>query len=358
MTAHPVSYSSTVEHYTNEVQNGPKLYKKTKGKVGEGITRKVAFQTKEGPGIGDTDTKYMVKPYHENVIKRVASWQKFPIQGWAEMTNQALYHAGGIGNLHQKVHVAEHNMGPGKENEPALVVKISKGYKPMAEAYNERTDPNPPAWADPNVKSMKRDYIKPSDKAKEDVRKIAIMDFLSNNMDRHHGNLMISHDGDNVLAIDHSRSFQYVNNHQYKWDKAKDLKRIPEMSEKFAPYIAPTIGAIGHVDRYDRQGTREQQYAIDMRRLQNYVPTFEWWGDNSQKIRSAMYEQLQHIKDPETRAHIRRNFDARADWLDERAKHGLENYGTDWHRDEVPMYRPGEISDDEKQARRDAERGF
>lgn len=357
MSAHPPSYSDTVDHYKNEVLNGPKLYKKSSKKLGPGISRKVSFKTKEGPQIGDSDTTYMVKPYHENVVKRVSSWQKFPIQGWAEMANQALYHAGGIGHLHQKVHVAEHNMGPGKEHEPALVVKISKGFKPQADAYTMVPDENQMSWATPDTQTMKRKYIQPSEKAKEDVRKIGLMDFLTNNMDRHGGNLMLSNDGDNVLAIDHSRSFQYVNTPQYKWDKARDLKQIPQMSDKFSPYIGAGT-SIGHVDRYDRQGLREQTYDTDMRRLQNYAPTFEWWGQNGKKIRDTMNEQLQHIKDPEIRKHIARNFNARADWLDERARMGLENYGTDWHRDEVPHYRPGEKSEDERTEERDRARGF
>ena len=39
---------------------------------------------------------------------------------------------GALGTYIQKVHVAEHNMGPGNEKEPALVVHIKPGMRDQA----------------------------------------------------------------------------------------------------------------------------------------------------------------------------------------------------------------------------------
>jgi 8-oxo-dGTP pyrophosphatase MutT (NUDIX family)/predicted double-glycine peptidase len=346
MAAHPPSHGPVVEHYHQEVLQGPKIYSKKSTMRGSGITRKLVYQT---PGAQKEGARFMIKPYHEAVVKRIQAWQRYPVQGWAEMTHQALYHAGGIGHLHQKVHVAEHDMGPGHEKEPALVVHMTPGFKPVADAKIANSGL---PWG--LLSQNHADVIKPTDQAMKDVRKIGIMDMLTNNLDRHGGNLMINGDGSQVLAVDHSRSFQYVNNHQYKWDGRRAVQSVRDLEDKLHPYIAQmTGGAIFRVDPY------EKGYDEDHRRLRNYGETIEWWGKHGQKIRSAMYEQLKHLKDPKVRAHIRRNFDERAKWLDERADLGLDNYGSDFHRDPVIQYHPdqknSEELDQEKTARARAE---
>ena len=151
----------------------------------------------------------LVKPYHEAVDNRAKYWQKHLIQGWAEMSNQNLWHAAGMGHIHQRVHLAEHNMGPGWEKHPAVVIHAH----PEA---NFVSDMHP------------RDY---DDTMHDDAPKIAAMDFLTNNLDRHPHNLMVlpematEEDGSPVssrlLAIDHGRSFQYQASH----------KGIPEFYE-------------------------------------------------------------------------------------------------------------------------------
>jgi hypothetical protein len=79
----------------------------------QGITRKLVYAQTAAPLLEEDATHYMVKPYHERVSRRLKGWMHYPIQGWAEMANQGLYHAAGIGHLHQKVHVDEHDMGEG-----------------------------------------------------------------------------------------------------------------------------------------------------------------------------------------------------------------------------------------------------
>ncbi|NDD55180.1 hypothetical protein EBZ39_15175, partial [bacterium] len=184
LNEHPEEHRDWVSGYRNEILGSPKSYKKLK-KAQDGITKKVIL-TQNTPA-GDTE-KFMVKPYHERVIKRTQGWQKFPIQGWAEMTNQALYHAGDIGHLHQKVHVSEHNM----------VVHLEKGFQPV---QNKR--------AELESLQLSRHF---SHKTQQDALKIGLMDFLTNNLDRHGGNLMVSDNNEDLKAIDHSRSFQYINN--------------------------------------------------------------------------------------------------------------------------------------------------
>ena len=349
LNAHPPEFSPDVEHYRNEVQNSPTVFKPSKGKSSEGISRKVIYKTSHRPQ-GDMfnptphgqDARYMVKPYHEGIVKRISSYQKFPIQGWAEMANQALYHAGGIGHLHQNVHVAEHNMGAGHEKEPALVVKMAPGMIPIADARRPAGPPDENGY-----QSMER--IPPTENAKADARKIAMMDFLTNNLDRHGGNLMLDPSGDKVMAIDHSRSFQYMNNHHHKWDGRAKVKRIRNFEDSFKPYAHAGSSSVGSVDNYLGSGG-PANYSESLRRLHNYTPTFQWWDQNSDKIKAAMKEQVQHIKDPEVRSHVERNFNERAKWLDQRAELGLDNFGTDWHNDSVPQYHHDQTTDEEKEA--------
>jgi hypothetical protein len=161
------------------------------------------------------------------------------------------------------------------------------------------------------------------------------------------------------LAIDHSRSFQYVLPRA-----ADDDYHKKGGDDYFGAYVKHS--AIGGLDSIiPRDVPSSERYDHEMKALENYTPTFEWWGTVSQKVRDEFSKHLQQIKNPDVRDHLKRNFEARADWLDERAKLGLENYGTDWHRDEVPHYYPGQLTDDEKEdpkymeqynARRQAER--
>jgi hypothetical protein len=163
------------------------------------------------------------------------------------------------------------------------------------------------------------------------------MDFLSNNLDRHGGNVMLANwqpsprsptlkrqGPHRLLAIDHSRSFQYTNNYDFKRAAARGQPRQLEDSLhlRFARRRS----------KYPIRPRRDEpsKYIGPMKAIptdlppvgQTGRPTFDWWGENSDKIKSTMSKRLDQIKDPEVRKHIERNFDARTNWLDERCGHG------------------------------------
>lgn len=335
LEAHPPQHNADVAAYKHVVLDSKEPVKRSTGKVANnGITRKTLYDV---PATHPTHggARYMVKPYHENVPSRLKKWQKHPHQGWAEMTNQALYHAAGIGHLHQNVHVVEHHMGEGHEAEPALVVKMDPDFRPLA------------------------GVDRPTPELQHDARRIAMMDFLSNNLDRHWGNLMVgghqptgatsvfspSETPTKLLAIDHSRSFQYANNHHYKWKARREQPR--ELEDTFGAYTkAATSDIAPMAGRYD---AIEEGGATPYKNINDWAPVFDWWGQNSDRIKATMAKRLDQIKDPEVRKHIERNFDARTRYLDERADIGLDNYGSDWHDHPVEQYRPGEITDAERE---------
>jgi hypothetical protein len=328
LEAHPPQHNADVAAYKHVVLDSKEPIKRSSASAGTGgnISRKIIYTV---PATHPTHggARYMVKPYHERISSSVKSYMKHPHQGWAEMTNQALYHAGNIGHLHQNVHVVEHNMGEGNEAEPSLVVKM-----------------------DPDFEQTR--HIGPTsywDGVKPDARKIAMMDFLTGNLDRHHGNLMIGHEDlpsgawgrpNRVMAIDNSRSFQYANTNQYKRKPRREQPR--ELEDNFGNYIHGDNGALNTVAEV-RNDRRPYGWAED------WEPAFDWWSQNHAPIKAAMAKRLDQIKDPEVRKHIERNFDERTRFLDERANLGIENYGNTWWNDPIPHYRPGEITDDERE---------
>jgi 8-oxo-dGTP pyrophosphatase MutT (NUDIX family) len=320
LEAHPPEHAHDVQAYRQHVIDSPEVVRRERGGGVSGITKKVLYQL---PNHHPThpNVRFMVKPYNERVISRVTKWGKYPYQGWAEMTNQALYHAGGIGHLHQNVHVAEHNMGPGYEAEPALVVKIEPGWNTAEEASFL--------------------YDRPTEGLEHDARRVALMDFLTNNLDRHSQNLLVRSEADpslasNLLAIDHSRSFQYNNTYEHKWKARRHQPK--EIKDRIGLYIdghsKPGIATIIIKSYYD--------HAKQVAEVNAWNSAFDWWAEASPKIRATMEKRLEQIRDPEIRDHIRRNFNERAKHLDDIARWGVDNFGTDWYNIPVRLYRPGE----------------
>jgi hypothetical protein len=324
----PDAIRPSAELYEAGVNADPKSSKVSAKDFGGGISRKSVFKvggnrTKPSrtiPSIAPQDERFMLKPYHEKIDRRLRTWARAHMQGWAEMTNQALYHAGGIGDLHQKVFVAEHETKDGKKV-PFLAVHTGKGYKSMTAFFN--------LW------QQGVHQVLNNPKTQEQVRKIAVMDFLTNNLDRHHGNLLANPQTGDLLAIDHSRSFQYVNHDKTalnKWRGAGDS------SDKLAHYIgyAPSRFVGGGIRTALLKQSDPYEFA------DSFNPTMEWWDKNSDNIRREMDNQLKHIKDEKLRHHIKTNFEIRARLLDDFAKHGVDNFGADFYRTPVDIIRPWE----------------
>jgi hypothetical protein len=298
----------------------------------KGITRKLVYAQTSAPLLNEDASHYMVKPYHERVSRRLKSWMQYPIQGWAEMANQGLYHAAGIGRLHQKVHIDEHDMGEGHEREPALVVHMQPGFQTMGSA-----DPE----------ALRAGIIKNPEMV-EDARKIALMDFLTNNLDRHTGNLLFHPDG-KLLAIDHSRSFQYKSKH--KWGQPVAETRYGKLDDSLRNYVGadPMVRIRAQVPGIQDGGT--MPWSDDKRVWHDselWEPALDWWGKASKNVRERMAHELKHIKSDIVRKHVQRNFNARANLLDQMAQFGPGNFGHyDWHHTTVPIHRPNEKAEGE-----------
>jgi len=329
-----VNYQGQIKHYLPGMENKMRRYREqvlhnhgtirpARSSQLKGVTRKLVYNASAAPLLKEDAAHYMVKPYHERVVQRARSWMHYPIQGWAEMANQGLYHAGGIGHLHQQVHIEEHDMGEGHEREPALVVHMTPGFKPVANADLEDTMTQHPEMVN-------------------DARKIAWMDFLTNNLDRHGGNLLVHPDG-KLLAINHSRSFQYKATKKHGFGPTERYAPLRDMPQNYV-----FSDAIRKMKQYIRPDSPMRSSTQEYGDSEHWEPTAEWWGTVSSKVRARMAQELKHIKSDIVRKHIQRNFNARAHLLDQYVKFGVGNHGRyEWARQETPMYRPNEKAEGE-----------
>lgn len=231
-----------------------------------------------------TYNKYIVKPYYDNG----------GLDGWRELTNHALYHAGGIGHLHQNVFAAQHGR-KGPNRIPAIAIHV----EPARQVGQF---------------SAKEDHEAKYPEFKNDVRKIAMMDFLVGNGDRHSGNLMVRNKDHSPMAIDHNSSFMYS-----------------PYESNLQSFLQGADGITHALQTWDHD-------------KEDFGPALMWWGKNGNAIREKMKERLELVnKDPSTwvsekRRKIEANFNDRADWLDKRAADHMKGVLADnWHKDEVPV---------------------
>lgn len=244
-----------------------------------GTTHKAVYKI---PVAGHTEAqRMMVKPYHES---------HEPLSGWAELSSQHLYNAAGIDHLHQKSFAAQH--GEGDRRVHAVVIPIEK--------------------ATPVDQVPAREIHTDNPGAREDARKIAAMDFLTGNDDRHAGNLMVREDG-SLMAIDHGASFRYGHS---------DEAEPPRNFEFYAG------GGPGVVDPITSQAD-----------FGNYKNTFKWWKDVGPDVRAAFHDRLQLVKHPEVRKQLGERFEHRASWLDARASEG-DKLHDGWHWRKIAWSKP------------------
>lgn len=315
LEAHPPEMDPQVGFYQQTFLNSPSVVRKVKSPKLGGVSKKVVFDS----GHGDT---FMVKPYHERVTKSAASWMHRPIQGWAEMTNQSLYHAAGLGHMHQKVHVSEHDMGPGHENEPALVVHMEPHTK-------EAIDMQPADYHESML---------------HDAAKIGAMDFLTHNMDRHSHNLLVRHPdhfnpeahGSRLMAIDHGRSFQYK--YSTKNPKFEAAAGGNPLDDNLANYLQS--GAMATLSRFSSAdgGPKVSNPA-------HFIPVLkQWWPKARDSVVATMHYHLKSVKDQASRSHMWKNFMERVGKLDDITRHSDEFMDGDREMLSVPIYTPREAT--------------
>jgi hypothetical protein len=316
--AHPPSHNARVEHYRKAISGAMPVMKRTPGSI-VGVTSKAIYTLPTADNLTSPD-KVIVKPYHEHIHPRVKFWQHHPIQGWAEMTNQSLWHAADMGHMHQSVHVSEHPMGSGHDKEPALVIHM----EPQTDFVQHLTPGQH------------------SDDMHRDMPKIAAMDFLTNNLDRHPANLLFKPKPglsrlrslfdrspkppeSRFVAIDHSRSFQYHASNkgapEFVMDPFHGKISVPLEDRRARETEGKTkdnllsyanagafkaVGEIGSMFGHPSVGSPKGLIG----------GIASWWPHVRDRVVATLEHRLEGLREPRMREHIRKNFLERVQMLD------------------------------------------
>jgi hypothetical protein len=233
--------------------------------------------------------KLIVKPYME---------EDLPLSGWAESSSQDLYHAANIPHLHQKSVVGSYDNGD--RHIPATVIQMEEA-KPIHHVPQQ-------------------EILKKNPTAQEDARKIALMDFLTGNPDRHTNNLMVKPNGQ-LMAIDHGEAFTYA--FPQGFDTFGDPKAYTPSKKNSTHLKKYSLKAPALVTHSDTENDPNGPMPVDF----DYHKTIKnWWPSISPDVRRAFEKRLQLIQSPAIKRHLNAGFTARHQWLDRMAGIGPEQF--------------------------------
>jgi hypothetical protein len=311
-----------VEEYRKAIAHGAPVMRTLPGPL-QGQTAKMLYKIHSATNLPN-GKEVLVKPYHEATNENAKFWMGHPIAGWAEMTNQSLWHAANMGAMHQEVHVSEHDMGPGLDKHPALVIHIEPDTDYVSGLHPLTFD-----------RSMATDGVK-----------IGVMDFLSNNLDRHRHNLLVRQPNavdstgipyrSRLLAIDHTRNFQYHAAHKgapsHVEDRFLENPTVPQSIRDANNAMAKTTDslltylqsdALRHISE-SAKGFGEPPV--------HHPPHFlhvieQWWPEVRNRVIAAFGDRLEGIREPRMKSHLLENFKMRVEKLDDMAAR------PDWYLD-------------------------
>lgn len=211
--------------------------------------------------------KYMMKPYY-NHMDHSTGWNTIAIKG-----------------LYNKAGLADKSEGVGTDEVEHEGIKMPVNISKFAKGYTVRGSAKKP------VVNLR------------DASKIALMDYLVDNFDRHDQNIMISDrlndEGYNdLLAIDHDLSFDYGR---------QGMLTSSNPADHYAYQVFEKIGSPESLDHED------------IRHLAL------WWKDSSPKMKVEMLDHLKAIKKESLKSHIHKNFYQRAEALDRWADNALKD---------------------------------
>ena len=325
LTAHPSIHQPLVDKYASILHPTTPVFKRH-SKALQGVTKKIVYALPEQGNPSHSDL-FLIKPYHERITRAARAWMHHTIQGWSEMTNQSIWHTAGLGHLHQPVHIAMHNMGPGHESEPAVVIgmhpkaKLLTDMHPQVDVYGDEAEAH---WQ-PSMLN--------------DLPLIGAMDFLTNNLDRHEHNMMYIpknhtdkgvHPRSFLLAIDHGRNFQY---------KAS-IKAMPKfviergVKRPIEPWEMPDPNrdslrkyAVSRASRFLMQVGKSLGYQVPTK-AEIIARISQWWPNVSHEVVNEFDHHLSSIRNPKIREHLKKNFMERVGLLD-RLSSGQADLSTD-----------------------------
>jgi hypothetical protein len=310
-TADPEYISAATDKGVNAQELDPEGIETKNDSDDYSHTKDMGVSPKLLHNIGSTPKKqktYMTKPYHREPEDWDLHRTIMPIMGWSTVTNHALYNAGNIGHLCEKIQTHTLN------GIHVTVHPFEKGVKE-------------PAWHGAPFSYGTHEHMDQIPKeAVLATQQIAVMDFLTHNTDRHGANILYRDKTKMPVAIDHERSFQY------RHEKAMSpVETYNNMSH--------------HILGYRTDGNREEYF-----KKHGQKDLYHWWNQNRDNIVKELQKHAGYIKSDTARNHIVSNFMNRVAAMDKWAltggKHDLfsgDTYmGSDYeveHKDmDVPKY--------------------
>jgi hypothetical protein len=280
----PEEYQKFVESPT-AIESRHKEFKGVRGKAVHNLP------TAEG------HSTVMTKPYHASVEKGAKTWFRYPISGWSTMVTREIFKAAELGTVGEDV--STHMV----DNVPVTVHKFGKDFETVNDAmYNNGNKPG--------IRENENETYLKKTINQNHVMKIAIIDFLTGNIDRHSNNVLVGKNTDStghhpILAIDHERSFQYIKH--VNQDAFADKTRLGRNKIQSPDFERP-------VDYLENSGLI---FAARANGFHDPAELKTWWESHGQKIKNVLTQNLTLIKDQSLRDHIKRNFLQRCTVLDE-----------------------------------------
>jgi hypothetical protein len=284
-SSHGANHTVTDDDFLDHIVKSPEIFKDRSKSYTKGISPKNIFSVKsyekdeEGNIIREKHKTFMIKPYHGHLESATKTYTKSPIKGWATLTTKDLLHAADMWHMAEDVSYYEY------QGVPITVHKFNHNYEDLLSSTNK---------------------IHPLD-----LQKIAIMDYLTNNVDRNASNLMLSKNKFSIhkdsefnnhkenfshpLLIDHERNFQYNRGIRNKFGKYNPINGKDAISDYVWHSGLRLIAS--KINPYEMS-----EQADDLA---------DWWNNNSKKIEETFDKNLVHIKDENLKNHIASNFKQR-----------------------------------------------
>jgi hypothetical protein len=293
MKAHPAAVNPGVRRFELTINNNNKnpVHPVKEQKDLEGLQPKALFRS--------GDKSYLVKTAHENSTA---------LGAWNEMASQGIYHSGGIGHLHQKVHTTIGKTGLSR-NEPAhaLVVHL----EPDSMTFNDAegyTEAGVGGVAHPG-KDKKRSALSVSNpENRRNLQKIGVMDMLLAHHDRHGHNLLLKPDG-SVISVDNCRAFYDDRKHAYG----------PEVQDELAEHTHGT-----DVSEFEKDPTYQNKWVKSWGDVMNDSSaaalggkpdkeTLDWWEANKGAMLDKAREYIAMLPEADARQKMLASFMGRHD---------------------------------------------